>query len=118
MLAKILDRSPPPDLIQQLHQLQYTFLAQTGHRDDFHQHLAMLFGGWLTWPRNYRNYRRRRRPTRSCWRVWSRPGLVHGLVMQLLADPNAFDRTAMLESVLDFLKGAMPTQSRKWAWVR
>src|SRR5436309_5114556 len=49
LLAMVLGGSPPPDFViqkKQLHQLQYTFLAQTGHRDDVRERLAMLFGGW------------------------------------------------------------------------
>jgi hypothetical protein len=33
--------------------------------------------------------------------------LVHGLSMQLLADPNAFDRTSMLELCVDLLGRTM-----------
>jgi hypothetical protein len=42
--------------------------------------------------------------------------LVHGLTMQLLADPKAFDRTSMLELCVDLLNRAVnrrPTNPRR-----
>jgi AcrR family transcriptional regulator len=103
LLAKILDRSAPPDFIKQLHQLQYTFLAQTGHRDDFRQRLAMLFGGWRA--HMAKELSELSPPPKADPQLLASlvQALVHGLVMQLLADPNAFDRTAMLEMCLGLL---------------
>ena len=97
LLAMILDGLPPPDIIKQLHQLQYTFLAQTGHRDDFRQRLASLFGGW----RNHMAQGLEKsapQPAADPRTVASLvQAVVHGLVMQMIADPDAFDRTAMYE---------------------
>jgi AcrR family transcriptional regulator len=113
LLAVVLDCEPPPDfippsdVIRQMHQLQYTFLAQTGFRDDFRQRLASLFGGWR------RHMAQELSELQPLSVIDPRllasfvQALVHGLVMQLTADPEAFDRTAMLKLCLDVLGRAL-----------
>ena len=84
------------------HALQYTFLAQISHRVDFRQRIASLYEEW-------------RSGLAAHWFVSAKPALavagrvaprtvasfvqavVHGLSMQLAADPEAFDRTEMLQ---------------------
>jgi AcrR family transcriptional regulator len=115
LLAMILDGAPPPDFIRQLHQLQYTFLAQTGFRDDFRQRLASLFGGWRV---HMAEEVSALAPAGTDPRVLASfvQALVHGLVMQLLADPGAFDRAAMLEWCVSVLGSALhrrPPGARK-----
>jgi AcrR family transcriptional regulator len=103
LLAMILDGQPPPDIVKQLHQLQYTFLAQTGHREDFRQRLASLFGGWRA--HMARELSELKPPPAADPRAVASlvQALVHGLVMQMVADPEAFDRTAMYELCVDVL---------------
>jgi AcrR family transcriptional regulator len=85
----------------EFHALQYTFLAQIAHRDDFRKRLASLYEEW-------------RNGLAEHWRATAHPvsplaaivsprslasfvqALVHGLLVQRAADPNAFDRTEML----------------------
>jgi AcrR family transcriptional regulator len=80
--------------------LQYTFLAQVAYRDDYKKKLASVYGEM-------------RSIIGSHWFVSGRPkfritvspktvgafvqALVHGLMLQLTADRNAFDRNEMIE---------------------
>jgi AcrR family transcriptional regulator len=91
----------PPKFGTEFHALQYTFLAQIAHRDDFRERLASLYAEW-------------RQAMAAHWLVTAKPratlannvsgqtvasfvqALLHGLTVQLAADPGAFDRTEML----------------------
>lgn len=90
-----------PKFGREFHALQFTFLAQIAHREDFRQKLATMYAGW-------------RHGMAAQWQVSAKPqpavtkhvsgatvssfvqALMHGLTVQLAADPNAFDRTEML----------------------
>ena len=96
--------APPagPEFGREFHALQYTFLAQIAHREDFRGRLASLYAEW-------------RQGMAAHWQVTAKPAaalaknvsgrtvasfvqaLMHGLTVQLAADPAAFDRTEMLE---------------------
>jgi AcrR family transcriptional regulator len=98
MLKQILLAQP---VGREFHALQYTFLAQIAHREDFREKLASSYGEW-------------RQVLGAHWQVSAKPSaplanqvsgrticslfqaLVMGLTVQLAADPNAFDRTEML----------------------
>jgi AcrR family transcriptional regulator len=88
--------------------LQYTFLSQLGHRQDFRRRLASLYAEW------------RENITRGLSEDWQRKGsrpdnvsaemaaavvqaLLHGLAMQTFADPQAFDRKQMASHCLGLL---------------
>ena len=91
----------PKPLDPEFNALQYTFLAQSAHREDFRHRLASLYEEWRTKMANH-------------WQLSAEPALevakttsprviasfvqalVHGLIMQMSADPNAFDRREML----------------------
>jgi AcrR family transcriptional regulator len=106
LLRKVL--SAPPRIGTEFHALQYTFLAQIAHRDDFREKLASVYAEW-------------RDGIASHWKDGDKPAvaatkhisgrtvssfvqaLVHGLTVQLAADPDAFDRTEMLELCLSVL---------------
>jgi AcrR family transcriptional regulator len=106
MFAKVLHA--PPRFGTEFHALQYTFLAQIAHRDDFREKLASVYAEW-------------RQGMAAHWQVTAKPGaalaknvsgttvssfvqaLMHGLTVQLAADPEAFDRTEMLELCLSVL---------------
>jgi AcrR family transcriptional regulator len=90
-----------PKFGKEFHALQFTFLAQIAHRDDFRAKLATFYAEWRQW-------------MSAQWQVSAKPqaalaknvsgqtvssfvqALMHGLGVQLAADPNAFDRTEML----------------------
>jgi AcrR family transcriptional regulator len=84
-------------------QLQYTFLAQTGHREDFRERLASLYEEWRS--HMAQDVARLSPPPAADPRAVASlvQAIIHGLVMQLQADPQAFDRTAMYELCLDVL---------------
>lgn len=91
----------PPQFGTEFHALQYTFLAQIAHRADFRERLASLYAEW-------------RQGMAAHWQVTAKPAgpltnqvtgqtvasfvqaLMHGLTVQLAADPHAFDRGEML----------------------
>lgn len=87
--------------------LQYTFLAQISHREDFRERLASLYEEW-------RSHMAQRLEEGQAAGQIQRPlsgralasviqALLHGLAMQALADPAAFDRQAVLELCLDMV---------------
>jgi AcrR family transcriptional regulator len=104
-----------PPSVPEFHALQYTFLSQIGHREDFRQRLAQLYEDWRAHmagdfakdlaaggeqkggdeggpgpvsPRTLASFVQ---------------ALLHGLAMQRAADPDAYDRQEMLELCLDVL---------------
>jgi len=99
MLQSVLHSRPKYG--KEFHALQFTFLAQIAHREDFRAKLATLYAEW-------------RQGMATHWQVSAKPqallaknvsgqtvssfvqALMHGLGVQLAADPNAFDRTEML----------------------
>lgn len=92
----------------EFHALQYTFLAQMAHREDFREKLATMFGEMRT-------------GMAAHWIVSAKPTVVlaksvspktiaslfqaimHGLTMQLAVDPEAFDRQEMLKLCIGLL---------------
>ena len=100
--------------------LQYTFLAQIAHREDFRQRLAMLYETWRSnmaqgFPEDRKRGRTRRNvPPRTMASLVQ--AILHGLTMQLAADPEAFDRHDMLNLCLDMLSsylGRVPRARKK-----
>jgi AcrR family transcriptional regulator len=87
--------------------LQYTFLSQIGHREDFRRRLATLYEQWRGNMALGLAADLAKRPARSS--VSPRAlatliqALLHGLAMQRAADPEAFDHAEMLELCLDVL---------------
>ncbi len=87
--------------------LQYTFLSQIGHREDFRKRLASLYEEWRG------NLARGMTselasspdPPAADPRLLGTlvQAILHGLSMQLAADPKAFDREAMFRLCLDVL---------------
>jgi AcrR family transcriptional regulator len=95
---------PPP--VPGFHALQYTFLSQMSHRDDFRARLANLYEEWRG------HLAQGMAEELSC-----RPGdrvsprtlasfvqaVLHGLAVQRTTDPDAYDRQEMLTLLLDML---------------
>jgi AcrR family transcriptional regulator len=87
--------------------LQYTFLSQMGHREDFRKRLASLYEEW----RGNLSDGMAGELALSDDPPVADPrllgtlvqALLHGLGMQLAADPTAFDREAMFRLCLDVL---------------
>jgi AcrR family transcriptional regulator len=106
----------PPTVGREFHALQYTFLAQIAHRADFRERLASLYAEW-------------RQGMAAHWQVTGKPAagpaknvsgqtvasfvqaLLHGLTVQLAADPKAFDRAEMLELCVGVLAPLFTTPS-------
>jgi AcrR family transcriptional regulator len=106
MFQTILGDAPP--LGPEFHALEYTFLAQITHREDFREKLASLYEEW-------------RSGMAAHWQVTARPTLalarevsprtiasflqaiVQGVGVQMSADPKAFDRAEMLKLCVGIL---------------
>ncbi len=104
-LFDALVRRPP--LSPEFHALQYTFLSQIGYREDFRRRLASLYEEWRGNMAQgveddlARGVTARRVPPRPMASLVQ--ALLHGLSMQLAADPGAFDREEMVKLCLDLL---------------
>jgi AcrR family transcriptional regulator len=87
--------------------LQYTFLSQISHREDFRKRLASLYEEWrgnLARGMDGELARSPKPPAADPRLLGSLvQALLHGLSMQLAADPNAFDREGMFRLCLDVL---------------
>jgi AcrR family transcriptional regulator len=93
-----------PPVSPEFHCLQHTFLSQISHREDFRERLAILYEEWRTHMGD--SIAKDLVPARTA----SPRGLaslvqalLHGLSMQIAADPKAFDREEMLELCLGLL---------------
>jgi AcrR family transcriptional regulator len=87
--------------------LQYTFLSQIGHREDFRERLASLYESWrsnmalgLAADMVQEPPARPVSPRALATVVQA---LLHGLTMQRAADPAAFNGDEMLDLCLDML---------------
>jgi AcrR family transcriptional regulator len=87
--------------------LQYTFLSQIGHREDFRHRLATLYEEWRSNMAKGLAADLLRQPARHPVSPRALATLVqallHGLTMQAAADPDAFDRQEMVNLCLDVL---------------
>jgi AcrR family transcriptional regulator len=104
LLEKLLGQPP---VSPEFHTLQYTFLAQIGHREDFRQRLATLYGEWRSNMAQglEKDLARRSGAKRVSPRALATliQAILHGLAMQAAADPKAFDRHEMLSLCLEFI---------------
>lgn len=102
-LGKHLGPDWPPPGGKELFSLLFTFLAQMGHRDAYRERLAQ-------WYRDWRGYIAADvagsvpEPTVSPQVVAALiQALFHGLDVQLMMDPNAFDRQEMFAACVKLL---------------
>ena len=100
--------------------LQYTFLSQIAHRNDFRERLATLYESWRSsLAMGFEEDRKRDtslRPVPPRTMASLVQAILHGVGMQLAADPNAFDRKEMLNLCLDVLSsylGRVPPARKK-----
>ena len=105
----------PPDVCE-FHSLQYTFLSEIGHREDFRRRLASLYEEWRAHLAQdlAEELARRGRKGRHSPRALATliQALLHGLAMQRAADPDAYDRQEMLDLCLDVLGGYLGGPAR------
>jgi AcrR family transcriptional regulator len=96
-----------PPRVPEFHSLQYTFLSQIGHREDFRARLANLYEEWRGhMAKDFARELPAAAPGRSVsprTLATFMQALLHGLAMQRAADPEAYDRQEMLELCLDVL---------------
>src|SRR5207248_4537799 len=106
-----------PPHVCEFHSLQYTFLSQIGHREDFRRRLASLYEEWRTHMAQDlgEELARRGRKGRHSARALATfiQALLHGLAMQRAADPDAYDRQEMLDLCLDVLGGYLGEAGRR-----
>jgi AcrR family transcriptional regulator len=90
------------------HALQYTFLSQMSHREDFRKRLASLYEEWRSHGVRDLQALTKKRPAvrRVSPRAMSTlvQALLHGLAMQKAADPDAVDAHEVVPLCLDLLR--------------
>ncbi len=104
-----------PPAMPEFHSLQYTFLSQISHRDDFREKLADLYGEWRDhMARDVADDLARRPGKKASPRTFATlvQAILHGLAIQRAADPEAYDRQEMLDLCLDLLGGYLRRASK------
>lgn len=93
VLEMILFRPLTPEFVG----LQFTFLAQTKGRPDYRKRLANLYQHWRsTLIEELPVSRSNQNDATACTRASLFQAVAHGLAVQLIADPRAFDRREMM----------------------
>jgi len=104
-LLGVVMRQPPED--PAFPALQYTFLSQITHREDFRERLAGLYELWRTKGTEHLQHDLDGRPpvrTVSPRAIATlMQAILHGLAMQTAADPGAIDAREMTSLCLDML---------------
>ncbi len=108
LLLMVLGPPRPGDLGPEFHALQHTFLAQMAHREDFRQRLAFLYEDWRShaaehWKRTARHVTPLARSVSPRTLASFMQAIIHGLFMQMAADPDAIDRKEMLKLCIGVL---------------
>lgn len=102
LMERIISQGP---VNTDFHALQYTFLSQISHREDFRRRLASLYEEWRT--NLAAGFARDgdRSPSDPSPRAIASiiQALLHGLAMQVAADPEAFDRQETFDLCLHML---------------
>ena len=96
-----------PPMMPAFYPLQYTFLSQISHRDDFRERLAKLYAEWRhhmaqDFAPELANKKTGRRVAPKLFASLAQ-AILHGLAMQRAADPDAYDREEMLTLIVDLL---------------
>jgi hypothetical protein len=105
-----------PPISPEFNTLQYTFLAQIGHRADFRERLARLYAEWRTrlgedLERVLANHGRRPVAPRALASLIQ--ALFQGLAIQRAADPAAYDPEEMVKLCLDIVSRYLRTPGRR-----
>ena len=104
-LLEMLLQDPPAH--PEFHALQYTFLSQISHREDFRYKLADLYEQWRQ--QGAQDVRRQLKKRPAVRKVSPRAlstlvqAMLHGLAMQKAADPEAIHTREMVHLCLDML---------------
>jgi AcrR family transcriptional regulator len=97
-----------PALNPEFGSLQYTFLSQVSHREDFRQRLAKLYEEWRSHGMEHlqRDLAERPpvRPVSPRAVATLVQAILHGLAMQITVDPDAIDGPEMARLSLDMLR--------------
>lgn len=108
MLGQVLGRLVKEPLSHpEFHALHCTFLAQISHRPDFRRKLAELYEGWRRMLAEDVENEQDRHPEQK--RVNPRTmatvieAMIHGLITQAAADPEAFDADEVVEMCIDMI---------------
>jgi AcrR family transcriptional regulator len=105
LLAMILET---PNRNPEFGSLQYTFLSQIGHREDFRQRLAKLYDEWRSHGMEHlqRDLAERPavRPVSPRALATLVQAMLHGLAMQTAVDPGAIDAGEIAELCLDMVR--------------
>lgn len=89
---------------QELFSLLYTFLAQMGYREDYRQRLSAMYRSWREHiAADIASSVPSPAPLDPQLLASIIQALIHGLTVQLLIDPEAFDRRRMLNACLRLL---------------
>jgi AcrR family transcriptional regulator len=92
---------------RELFSLLYTFLAQMGHRPDYREKLAEMYRGWRGHiAADVAGSVPEPRPVPPVILASLIQALLQGLEIQLMIDPEAFDREAMLDACARLLAPA------------
>lgn len=108
-LLKMILSHPP--VSQEFGSMQYTFLSQVGHREDFRERLATLYETWRGRMSEDLTHERQALPGANQAPRTVSPravatflqAVLHGLAVQMAADPEAVPREEMLGLCLDLL---------------
>lgn len=109
VLAQVLGRLVKNPLANpEFHALHCTFMAQISHRADFRAKLAELYEGWRRMLAEDVANEQKRHP--DCKKVNPRAlatvieAMIHGLITQAAADPNAFDAAEVIGMCLEMVE--------------
>jgi AcrR family transcriptional regulator len=94
----------PPEA-KEFDSLQYTFLSQIGHREDFRKRLADLYNQWRMHMASDMTDELRQSGSAVSPQTFATlvQAILHGLAMQRAADPHSYNREEMLSLCLDLL---------------
>lgn len=103
-MQKHLDPNWPPREGRELFSLLYTFLAQMGHRDDYRKRLSQWYSEWRSFiAEDVEGSVPEPRATSPRVMAAIVQALMHGIDVQLMMDPNAFDRQEMFAACVQLM---------------
>lgn len=103
-LKKHLDPNWPPREGKELFSLLFTFLAQMGHREDYRKRLSQWYSEWRSFiAADIEGSAPEPRTTSPRVMAALVQALFHGLDVQLMMDPDAFDRQEMFAACVRLL---------------
>jgi AcrR family transcriptional regulator len=100
-----LESADPPEKKKDLFSLLYTFLAQMGHREDYRNRLSEMYRGWREHiAADVAHSVPDSGPVNSQVAATVLLALINGLTVQLMIDPEAFDREAVYAACVRMLE--------------